>query len=447
MSKKKTKVITVGFVALGCPKNIVDSEKMLAEIVGNGLLLTGDVDNADAVVINTCGFIAPAKDEAIEAIREAVNNKRKGNVKKVIVTGCLAERMGDELLSEVDGIDAVIGLASRDSIAKIIRKTFSASKPKAWLEQSGSNVTNDRARLLITPGHWAYLRISEGCDHRCAFCTIPAIRGRFRSKPPEEIIAEANELVSAGTVELNIIAQDTAYYGRDLKMKDGLANLLKQLEGIEKLKWTRLMYLYPVGITEQLIKTISSSEKIVPYFDIPIQHINDTILKKMRRPDTKKRICELIEKLRKTIPGTVLRSTVIVGLPGETDEQFAELLDFVNSTKFDALGAFKYYPEQGTEAVEMDNQVPEEVKQSRLERLMLAQQKIAFEKNKTRIGSELLCLIDSVDSTGNGQGRFYGQAPEIDSICLIENCSAKTGEFVDTKVIGSKEYDLIVEQI
>ena len=447
MSKKKNKAITVGFVALGCPKNIVDSEKMLAEIVGNGLLLTSDADNADVVVINTCGFIAPAKAEAIEAIRDAVTNKRKGNVKKVIVTGCLAERMGKELLNEVDGIDAVIGLASRDSIAKIIKKTFSASKRKAWLDQSSSSVANDRARLLITPGHWAYLRISEGCDHRCAFCTIPAIRGRFRSKQPEEILAEANELVESGVVELNIIAQDTAYYGRDLKITDGLANLLKQLEGIEKLKWVRLMYLYPVGITEQLIETIHSSEKVVPYFDIPIQHINDTILKKMRRPDTKMRICGLFEKLRKTMPETILRSTIIVGLPGETDEQFAELLDFVNSTKFDALGAFKYYPEQGTEAAEMDNQVLEEIKQSRLEQLMLTQQEIAFAKNEIRIGSELTCLVDSVQTQGTAQGRFYGQAPEIDSICLIEKCSAQAGEFVDTKVIGSKEYDLIVEQI
>jgi ribosomal protein S12 methylthiotransferase len=306
---------------------------------------------------------------------------------------------------------------------------------------------DDRARLLITPGHWAYLRISEGCDHRCSFCTIPAIRGRFRSKPPEFVFAEAKELASAGVAELNIIAQDTTGYGRDLKIKNGLVSILTELEKIPQLKWIRLMYLYPAGITEKLIETIAESKKVVHYLDIPIQHINDQILKQMRRPDTSEQIRKTIESVRKNLPDVVLRTTLIVGFPGETDRQFEELTDFVKWAQFDALGCFKYYPESGTSAAEMPNQVPDHVKQQRTEELMLAQQKIAFAKNQNRIESKLICLVDSVDNKGNGKGRFYGQAPDIDSICIISNCSAKPGNFINTRVVGTKDYDLMVRQI
>ena len=444
MTRKKT--ITVGFVALGCPKNIVDSEKMLAEIAEAGFLITAEPDDADVVVVNTCGFIAPAKAEALEAIKHAVSCKVRGSVKKVIVAGCLPQRLGAELFSEADGIDAVVGLGRRDSIAQIIEETLVSKQPAAYIDQSHQTVSDDRARLLITPGHWAYLRISEGCDQRCSFCTIPAIRGRFRSKPQELVLAEAAELVGAGAVELNIIAQMSTNYGRDLKIKDGLARLAGELEKIAELKWIRLMYLYPAGITEELIETVAESEKIVHYFDIPIQHINNKILKDMRRSDSKERICRLIEKLRVSIPDIVLRTTVIVGFPGESDEQFAELLEFLEWAKFDALGCFEYYRESGTAAAKMPGQMPEEIKQQRLEELMLSQQRIAFAKNKNRIGAALVCLVDSVDG-GSARGRFYGQAPDIDSFCIIKNCSAKPGQFIDTKVVDTKDYDLIVEQI
>jgi len=446
MPRKKQKV-TVGFIALGCPKNVVDSERMLAEIAEADLLISAEPDNADVVVINTCGFIAPAKAESLEAIRRAVGRKDKGAVKKVIVAGCLPERTGRGLLSQVDGIDAVVGLGQRDNIAEIIKKTLSGVQITAYLDQQAETVHDDRARLLITPSHWAYLRISEGCDHRCSFCTIPAIRGRFRSKPKELVLAEANELVSAGAVELNIIAQDSTYYGRDLKIKDGLASLIGELERIAGLSWIRLMYLYPAGVDDKLIETIAESEKIVHYLDIPIQHVNNKILKGMRRPDTKDQLKRLIENLRCVMPEIVLRTTVIVGFPGESDQQFAELLDFAKWAEFDALGCFKFYAESGTAAAEMPSQVPEEVKQQRLEELMLAQQKIAFAKNKNRIGSKLTCMVDSVDSNRLSQGRFYGQAPDIDSVCIIKKCSAKPGEFISTKVIGTKDYDLLVEQI
>ncbi len=447
MAKKKQNSAIIGFVALGCPKNIIDSEKMLAEIAQAGFLITAEPENADVVVINTCGFIAPAKAEALEAVKHAVDCKLNGTVKKVIVTGCLPQRLGRQLFEQTDGIDAIVGLGQRDNIAQIIEKTIHSSQPAAYLTQSPHAISDDRARLLISPRHWAYLRISEGCNHKCSFCTIPAIRGSFRSKPEKLILAEAAELVSAGAVELNIIAQDTTYYGRDLKMENGLSELVRKLEQIAELVWIRLMYLYPAEINDQLIETIAESKKVVHYLDIPIQHINNEILKAMHRPDTKDRLQRLIENLRPRLPGCLLRTTIIVGFPSETDRQFNELLNFIEWAQFDALGCFKFYLESGTGAAEMPAQVPDQVKQQRLEELMLTQQKIAFAKNKNRIGSKLTCLVDSVDNEGTGRGRFYGQAPDIDSLCIITNCSASPGQFIDTKVVGTKDYDLLVEQI
>jgi ribosomal protein S12 methylthiotransferase len=420
---------------------------MLGKIVQADLVLTAEPYDADVVVINTCGFIAPAKDEALQAIRDALDRKAAGKVKKVIVAGCLCERLQIELFNQAPGIDAIVGLGQRDAIAGIIKKTLRSSKSAAYLQAPSQKVANDRARLLINPGHWAYLRISEGCDHRCSFCTVPAIRGRFTSKPQKEVLAEAAELARAGVVELNVIGQDTTNYGRDLKTKDGLSKLLSELEEISGIAWIRLMYLYPAGITNRLLETVAKSKKIVHYIDMPIQHINDKILKDMRRPDTKERICSLIENLRQNIPHIVLRTTVIVGFPGESERQFNELLEFVKWARFDCLGSFRYYPEFGTPAAGMPRQVPDKVKQQRLDELMLNQQKIAFEKNKARIDSRLTCLVDSVGNNHSGRGRFYGQAPDIDSICFIQNCSAQPGQFIDTKVTATKDYDLIVKQI
>jgi ribosomal protein S12 methylthiotransferase len=445
--KKQQKPVTVAFTALGCAKNMVDSERMLAEIAKAGFLITAESHDADVVVVNTCGFIAPAKAEAMDAIRSAVESKKKGKVEKIIVAGCLPQRLGQNLLSEADGIDAIVGLAHRDDIAEIIKKTLTGDKPISCVTEPGKAVSDDRTRLLIGPNHWAYLRISEGCNHNCSFCTIPAIRGRFRSKPQEMILAEAEELVSAGVVELNVIGQDTTSYGRDFKMKNGLPTLVKELEKIPSLAWIRLMYLYPAGIDDRLIETIAESEKVVHYIEMPVQHINDKILKEMRRPDTRERICRLIEKLRTNIPDCILRTSLIVGFPGETDRQFSELLEFIKWAEFDCLGCFTFYPESGTQAAGMPGKVPDRTKQQRLEELMLAQQQIAFAKNKNRIGTNLTCLVDSVDNKGIGMGRFYGQAPDIDSLCIIKNCSSGTGRFVDTQVIDTKDYDLLVRQI
>jgi ribosomal protein S12 methylthiotransferase len=445
--KRKEQKVTVGFISLGCPKNSVDSERLLAEIAKAGFVITSDSETADVIVINTCCFIAPAKAESIEVIRRAVQHKNSGDVKKIIVAGCLPQKKGKKIFQQIEGIDSIVGLGQRDNIAGIIKKTLYSKHSSAYLHHQTQTIHDDRTRLLITPGHWAYLRISEGCNHHCSFCTIPSIRGRFRSKPVELVMSEANELVSAGVVELNIIAQDSTSYGRDLKIKNGLAGLTNELEKIIGLSWIRLMYLYPTQIDDRLIDTIAASKKVVHYLDIPIQHVNNEILKAMRRPDSKNQLKKLIEKLRNAMPDVILRTTLIVGFPGETDQQFTELLEFVKWVKFDALGAFTFYAESGTPAAQMPDQIPEAVKQQRFEKLMLTQQKIAFNKNKNRIGNNLICLIDSVDSQNEGRGRFYGQAPDIDSLCLIKNVTAQPGEFINTKVVGTKDYDLIVEHI
>jgi len=430
---------------------VVDSERMLAEIVQAGYLITSEPDTADVVIVNTCGFIEPAKAEAFEAIRQAVAAKKQASVRKVIVAGCLAQRLGQDIFDMTSGVDAIVGLGQRDDIVPIIKATLASDHPLEYMDhpcrQAGDYIPDDRVRLPIISRYWAYLRISEGCDHRCSFCTIPSIRGPFRSKPQELVLAEAAELVAAGAVELNIIGQDTTYYGRDRNEKNALAKLLQQIEKIDKLRWIRLLYSYPTWITSRLINTMAAGDKIVHYIDMPIQHINDKILKAMRRPDTKKSITRLIENLRDAVPDIVLRTTLIVGFPGETDEQFEELIEFIRWTRFEALGCFTYYPESGTPAARMPGQISQEVKQQRLERLMLTQQKIAFEKNNSRIGQTLQCLIDSVEHDGTAEGRFYGQAPQIDSVCIVDDGIAEPGRFITAEITGTKDYDLIVRQL
>lgn len=444
---KQNKMVTVGFVPLGCPKNTVDSEKMLGQIGQAGFVITADADSADVVVINTCGFIGPAKVEALAAIRRAVAGKKKAPARKVIVTGCLPQRFGRRLLTQMNGVDAIVGLGQRDRIVQIIERTLLGREPAAYLRPVRPGVQDDRARLLLTPRHWAYLRISEGCNRKCSFCTIPAIRGRFRSKPPELVLEEARELVANGVVELNIVAQDTTVYGRELGLKHGLSRLVKELAKIERLRWIRLMYLYPAAIDEILIETIGSTEKVVKYVDMPVQHINDDILRAMRRPDRKECIIRLIGKLRATMPDVALRTTVMVGFPGESRRQFKELVDFVRWARFDALGCFRFYAEPPTAAASMAGQIPREVKKQRYERIMAEQQKIAFAKNRLHIGRELLCLVESVNRRHRTTGRYYGQAPCIDGVCIVRSCRCKAGEFARVRITGSRGYDLVAQEI
>jgi ribosomal protein S12 methylthiotransferase len=432
MAKKRDKgVVTVGFVALGCPKNMVDSEKMLAHIGQAGYVITPELDGADAIVINTCGFIEPAKAEALEVIEEAVKYKKAGRLGKVIVAGCLPQRLGEGLFSEVEGIDVIMGLEQRDNVASIIKKSLVDSHQKVYLDGPVAAVHNDKGRMLLTPGHWAYLRIAEGCNRRCSFCTVPAIRGPFRSKPLKMILAE----------------QDSTSYGRDLKAQNTLDELFRRLAGLDELKWIRLMYLYPTQVSDKLIEVIAGVQKVVKYLDIPLQHINNEILKSMRRQGSADQIRQLIEKLRAAVPEIVLRTTVIVGFPGETSEQFSELLDFIKWVEFDALGCFTFYSETGTPASQLPGQLPQEVKQQRFDELMMAQQEIVFSKMRRWLGRELLCLVDAVNSDGSGQGRYYGQAPLIDGVCLMDKCSAGVGEFTKVRIVGTKDYDFLVEQI
>ncbi len=466
----KKKNITVGFIALGCPKNMVDSERMLAEIAQGGFVITAEPRSADVVIINTCAFIAPARDEAFKTIKKYVRykNGRSHKPSKVIVAGCLPEKSGSTIAGQIAGVDAFVGLGQRDNIAAIIKKTFSLhglpvrgsaaktiwQQPAVYLSDrkyKTLQVPDDRTRLLLNPPHRAYLRISEGCNHRCSFCTIPSIRGKFRSKRLSLVLAEAQELVKAGVVELNIIAQDTTGYGKDLKMRDGLADLLKKLDKINSLVWIRLMYLYPTGITDKLLETIAQSRKVVHYLDVPIQHVSEEILRSMRRPGSASRLRMLIEKIRSVLPDVILRTTLIVGYPGETESQFRELLDFIKWAQFDALGCFTFSPEPGTVAATLPQQIPQLLKQQRLTELMLCQQKIAFAKNKNRIGSRITCLVDTVAQKGCAFGRYFGQAPDIDSRCIIKDnitapasCRIRPGQFIEVKIVGTKDYDLIV---
>lgn len=439
-------------VALGCPKNIVDSEKMLASIGQAGVVITADMSDADVAVINTCGFIEPAVDEAMEAIRAALELKNSGQLKRVIVAGCLAERIGDELFSLEPQIDAIVGLAQRDKLHEIILKLANQkptrknqSEKNSYLSTQKNIIHDDRGRLRIGPVHWAYLRISEGCDRRCSFCTIPAIRGPFRSKPMDMVLDEANELVQTGAKELILIAQDTCNYGKDLNIQNGLAQLLSELEKIEPLQWIRVMYMYPTAITDTLIEQIANSQKILPYLDIPIQHVSESVLKNMQRPGNRQKTTELIEKLRSKIANLILRTTVIVGFPGEGQSQFDELMNFIKWAKFDALGAFTFYPEKSTKAAELDDQITLEMKQQRLEEVMLTQQEIVFQKNRELIDRELPVIIDSYLNDQELEGRYYGQAPEIDSYCIIRDCQSQPGQIINTKVIDVDGYDLIVK--
>ncbi len=448
--KKDSQGVRVGFVSLGCPKNQVDSEKMLGLLGQSGCVVTGDEEGVDVLVINTCGFIQPAKEEALEVIRRALVSKGRGRVGRVVVAGCLAQRMGAELGNEAEGIDAIVGLGERDKIAAIVAKAVrskGSEQPTLYLGRRAGTAAKDRGRLLIGAGHTAYLRIAEGCNRRCSFCTIPSIRGRFHSKRKAEILAEAKELAANGVGELILIAQDSTAWGRDLKIEDGLPGLVKEVSEIDGPRWIRLMYLYPTGISDRLIETIAESPKVVRYIDMPLQHINDGILRATRRSDRREKTIALIERLRKAMPDVILRTTLIAGLPGEGESEFAELLEFVRWARFDALGCFVYYPEAGTAAARMDQQVDDAIKRQRQEAIMMAQQRIAFELAAARIGQTLDCLVDEVKPDGSALGRFYGQAPEIDGVCRIRSGAVKAGEFVKVRVAGSHEYDLIVDPV
>jgi len=522
--KEPVETITVRFVALGCAKNLVDSEKMLGLLAEAGLLPVGPEDPADLAIINTCGFIAAARAEAAEHIEAALADKRAGRLGRVIVAGCLAQYHPDHLRKHYPELDGVVGLDQRDHIAHLARRLVRESvpavptpAPAAWragdstFSVSGTThpdrmkthddspqvvVPSDQARLRLTEPCWSYLRISEGCSRGCTFCTIPAIRGPFRSKAPDAILAEAEELIADGAVELNLIAQETSAYGQDQPEYGSLARLLRELNRLSGLHWLRVLYTHPASITDELIAALAECDKVTPYLDVPLQHINDRILRLMHRRIDRAGTERLLNRLRRTINNLALRTTMLVGFPSETEDEFAELLDFVREFRFEALGAFAYSAEPGTAAARMPGQLPEPVKRERLDRLMTLQQEIAFNHADRYRGRELTCLLirpaqpdkiahldldftpdPSSDAppgpTGASQShspsgsmpncppaptgtRFFvarhaGQAPEIDSECYLQadppspgdKAALVPGAMVRARITARCGYDLV----
>jgi ribosomal protein S12 methylthiotransferase len=436
------------FVSLGCPKNLVDSEKMLGTLALDGYTLVGEPDGADFVIVNTCGFIESSRAESKAVIREMLELKRQGRTRGVIVAGCLPQRIGPALIDEMPEIDHIVGVFGRDEINRVADHLIGGAREQRELFRPAPlNAQDDRARLRITPQHYAYLKISEGCDRTCTFCSIPKMRGKHVTKPIEMVVAEARELVADGVKELILVAQDTTYYGMDLYGEVRLVELLRELETVAGIDWIRLMYLYPINFTDELIAMIAGSAKIVPYLDLPLQHISDAVLKRMQRRVNRRQTLELVWKLRERIPNVVLRTTFIVGFPGETDEQFQELTEFVEETRFERLGVFTYSLEPGTPSVKLDGHLPEDVMIARRDSLMALQQQIAFDFAESLVGYEMDVLVDSQDETGGLIGRTFADAPEIDASVTISGKSPElgdlVGQFVPVEITASAGYDLV----
>jgi ribosomal protein S12 methylthiotransferase len=432
------------FVSLGCPKNLVDSEKMLGTLSLDGYTLVSEPDGADFVIVNTCGFIDSARAESKAAIAEVLELKRQGRTKGVIVAGCLPERLGGSLLEEMPDIDHIVGVFGRDEINRVADHLIGGAREQRELFRPAPiTALDDRARLRITPRHYAYLKISEGCDRTCTFCAIPKMRGKHVTKSVEAVIAEARELAGDGVRELILVAQDTTYYGMDLYGEVRLAELLRELEQVDGIDWIRLMYLYPVHFTDELIEVIAGSGRIIPYLDMPLQHISDPVLKRMQRRVNRAETTRLIESLRSRIDNLVLRTTFIVGFPGETDAQFEELKQFVRESEFQRMGVFPYSIEPGTPAVKLDGHLPDDVKQARHDELMSIQQQIAFDFGDSLVGYELDVLIDAKLDENLWVGRSYADAPEIDGTVLVTAEEANVGEFLSTEIVDRDDYDLL----
>ncbi|MCA8996905.1 MAG: 30S ribosomal protein S12 methylthiotransferase RimO [Planctomycetaceae bacterium] len=433
------------FISLGCPKNLVDSEKMLGSLALDGYTLVSDPERADFVIVNTCGFIDESRKESKAVIEEMLQLKRAGKTKGVIVAGCLPERVGGSLLDEMPEIDHIVGVFGRDEITKVAdRLVGGLNEQRELFRPAAVRALDDRARLRITPSHFAYLKISEGCDRTCTFCSIPSMRGKHVTKPIEMVVEEARELAADGVRELILVAQDTTYYGMDYYGEVRLAALLRELEQVEGIDWIRLMYLYPVNFTDELIDTIAGSSRILPYLDMPLQHINSQVLKRMQRRVNREKTVELVTKLRDRVPNLVLRTTFVVGFPGETDAQFDELVEFVKETRFERMGVFPYSLEPGTPAVKLDGHLPEDVKLARRDALMEAQQQIAFDFGDSLVDYELDCLIDDAsDQDGIFIGRIYADAPEIDGTVFVQGENLEPGQMVPVTIVEARDYDLV----
>ena len=435
------------FVSLGCDKNLVDSEQMLALLLRDGHTITDDESEADVIVINTCCFIGDAKEESIEAILEYAKYK-ESNCKALIVAGCLATRYKDEILEEIPEIDAIIGTTSTDKIVEAIDSALKGQETKIFDDINRLPMIEEK-RVTSTGGYYEYLKISEGCDKHCTYCIIPYIRGHYRSFPMEDLLEEARKLAEGGVKELILIAQETPVYGMDCYGRKALPELLTKLCEIEGIEWIRILYCYPEEITDELIAVMKKEKKICHYLDIPIQHSEDTILKRMGRRTNRAELVSLVEKLRKEIPDIVLRTTLITGFPGETEEEFKNMVDFVDSMEFDRLGVFPYSAEEGTKAAEMDGQITEEVKESRRDEIMALQQEISADKAASRIDDEMSVLIEGYLYEDDIYiGRTYMDAPKVDGNVFVRaEEELISGDIVPVRITGANEYDLMGDVI
>ena len=434
------------FVSLGCDKNLVDSERMLGSLTGAGYEITDDETEAEVIVVNTCCFIGDAKEESINTLLEMARQKETGNCRVLIAAGCLAQRYKDEVLKEIPEVDGILGTTSYDRIVQVVEETL-GGKTDAEFEDINVLHEKEAKRVLTTGGHYAYLKIAEGCNKHCTYCVIPSVRGKYRSVPMEDLVEEAKELASGGVRELILVAQETTLYGVDLYGEKKLPALLKELAKIPGIHWIRMLYCYPEEITDELIETIKTEEKVCNYMDIPIQHASDRILSRMGRKTNRKEITERLTKLREEIPDMAIRTTMITGFPGETEEDMEELLDFVDEMEFERLGVFPYSQEEGTPAAVMEDQVPDEVKEDRRDRVMELQQEISLDHGQDMIGKELEVFIEGKVADENAYvGRTYMDAPGVDGYIFVNTgLELMSGMFVRVRVTGALEYDLIGE--
>lgn len=427
--------MNVGVISLGCAKNQVDTQTMLGYLKAAGYTFTGEPENADILIVNTCGFITPAKEESIDAIFEMAQYKESGRCRLLVVTGCLSERYRKELTEEMPEVDLFLGVREYEKLPRLIAEK---------LDLPCSPIITPE-RLLVTPPYRAYLRIGDGCNNRCAYCAIPLIRGDLVSTPMERLVEEAKALADLGVTELSVIAQDTSGYGKDLYGEPRLIPLLKELDRIDGLKWVRLLYTYPDTVTPALLDTLAEGEKLVPYLDMPLQHCNDEILRRMHRRGSKAHIESVLDHIRKNYPDFTLRTTMMVGFPGETDAQFEELMQFLRDYPFDRVGAFAFSPEEGTAAESMPDQIADEVKEARLSALMEQQQMISKERNARWIGRELTMLVEETGMDGT-YGRTIREAPDADgTVCVAPSYRHEPGQYLNIRLTGADPYDMIGE--
>ena len=436
----------IGMVSLGCPKNTVDSEGLLGDLTNHGFEITSEED-ADVVIVNTCGFIDPAKKESIDTILEMARLKTHGKCRKLIVTGCLAERYSEELIKEIPEIDLMLGVNQYPMLKDILRNDdeTEASENQNLVNAPHAHYESYADRVLTTPFYSAYVKIAEGCSNKCAFCIIPKMRGPFRSRPMESIVDEVSQLAQKGVKEFSLISQDTTMYGTDLRMKNGLAHLLESMNDVAGAEWIRLMYCYPTFVRPDLIDAVARLDKVCNYMDIPLQHTHDHMLKRMRRQETEQIVRNMMDDLRNKIPDIALRTTFIVGFPGETDAHFNHLIQFMKDIEFDHVGCFTYFNEEGTQAYDYLDQVPHSVAEERKVELMQTQQEIAQKKNERRVGQVYPVLVEGVDEEEKFlvTGRLPSQAPEIDGQVIIDNAEVEPGQIVPLKITGFLEYDLV----